>query len=87
MLSDCLFFVMLSDCLSYNILFLIRSRFLRLKGGRKMDKRCIVFYDSGSGGLNLFERTRKVFPMKKICRSEIKPKRNLTLFSIGRLKQ
>ena len=27
-----------------------------------MDKRCIVFYDSGSGGLNLFERTRKVFP-------------------------
>ena len=27
-----------------------------------MDRRCIVFYDSGSGGLNLFEKTRKAFP-------------------------
>lgn len=27
-----------------------------------MDNRCVVFYDSGAGGLRLFEKTRKAFP-------------------------
>ncbi len=27
-----------------------------------MDKRCVVFYDSGVGGTALFEKTRKAFP-------------------------
>ena len=28
----------------------------------EMDNRCVVFYDSGTGGLRLFEKTRKAFP-------------------------
>ncbi len=29
-----------------------------------MDNRCVVFYDSGVGGLRLFEKTRKAFPQE-----------------------
>lgn len=29
-----------------------------------MDERCVVFYDSGSGGKRLFEKTRKAFPFE-----------------------